>query len=579
MRSLSMPDGCPLPMPLAVILVAAVFDAARAQQAGKLQAEVQPEMPIQHCSKKAGCKKEQGGITVDESWRWIHGVGGYTNCLQGTTWEPTFCPDPATCARNCAAEGADLAAYAKNYGIGPMKDVPDSMELKYVAPGGAVASRVYLTGTDENYKVFKLKNRELTVDIDVSTVPCGLNAALYLIEMQGNGGKGIGNNTAGAKLGTGYCDAQCPRGVKFINGEANSVRWGMVPAKSPSGKTKKDGPVGQYGACCTEMDIFEGNREAAAFTAHPCQAKVQGLYRCNGTEECGDKGSKLLPGLCDKEGCGFNSWRMGDQKFFGKGADFKVDTSKPMTVVTQFITKDGTDTGDLSEIRRIWLQDGKIIKNSKATALGEDDAGRSLTDSECKAQDEAFDASGGAGSGVFGKYGGLKSVGEALDRGMVLSMSIWHDTLGRMLWLDGEKLHLKDKIADPGVSAGPCSFESGDPAELKKKHKDASVKFWNIKYGDIGSTFAAGEPKAKVAGKFEEVSDAGSGDATVHALRRSRSWAERATLPYKVTSYFGVVAAVGACALLAHLVARRSWRWLQSARDPSPCTYAHVVPS
>ena len=32
-------------------------------------------------------------------------------------------------------------------------------------------------------------------------------------------------NTAGAKFGTGYCDAQCPHDVKFINGEANLLDW------------------------------------------------------------------------------------------------------------------------------------------------------------------------------------------------------------------------------------------------------------------------------------------------------------------------------------------------------------------
>ena len=41
-----------------------------------------------------------------------------------------------------------------------------------------------------------------------------------------------------------------------------------------------------------------------------------------------------------------------------------VDTEKPMTVVTQFITDDGTDNGDLVEIRRLYLQDGDIIENS-----------------------------------------------------------------------------------------------------------------------------------------------------------------------------------------------------------------------
>ena len=30
---------------------------------------------------------------------------------------------------------------------------------------------------------------------------------------------------AGAEFGTGYCDAQCPHDIKFINGEANLVDW------------------------------------------------------------------------------------------------------------------------------------------------------------------------------------------------------------------------------------------------------------------------------------------------------------------------------------------------------------------
>ncbi len=32
-------------------------------------------------------------------------------------------------------------------------------------------------------------------------------------------------NSAGAEYGTGYCDAQCPHDIKFINGEANVVDW------------------------------------------------------------------------------------------------------------------------------------------------------------------------------------------------------------------------------------------------------------------------------------------------------------------------------------------------------------------
>jgi hypothetical protein len=42
--------------------------------------------------------------------------------------------------------------------------------------------------TDSTYLKFKLKNREFTFDTDVSTLPCGLNGALYFVEMDEDGG-------------------------------------------------------------------------------------------------------------------------------------------------------------------------------------------------------------------------------------------------------------------------------------------------------------------------------------------------------------------------------------------------------
>ena len=40
----------------------------------------------------------------------------------------------------------------------------------------------------------------------------------------------------------------------------------------------------------------------------------------------------------------------------GGGLGFTLDTTQPFTVVTQFITSDGTDSGDLVEIRRSFVQ-------------------------------------------------------------------------------------------------------------------------------------------------------------------------------------------------------------------------------
>ena len=53
---------------------------------------------------------------------------------------------------------------------------------------------------------------------------------------------------------------------------------------------------------------------------------------------------------------------MGVKDFYGTG--MTVDTTKPVTVVTQFITDDGTDTGTLKSIRRFYVQGGKVIPNS-----------------------------------------------------------------------------------------------------------------------------------------------------------------------------------------------------------------------
>lgn len=89
------------------------------------------------------------------------------------------------------------------------------------------------------------------------------------------------------------------------------------------------------------MDIWEANSISAAVTPHVCQTPE--YKRCNGTE-CGD-GDNRYGGLCDKDGCDLNDSRMGNPQFYGPGKT--IDTTKPVTVVTQFLTDDGTANGTL----------------------------------------------------------------------------------------------------------------------------------------------------------------------------------------------------------------------------------------
>jgi cellulose 1,4-beta-cellobiosidase len=50
------------------------------------------------------------------------------------------------------------------------------------------------------YQMFNLVNREFSFDVDVSTLPCGLNGALYFVEMDEDGGESkFPGNKAGAK--------------------------------------------------------------------------------------------------------------------------------------------------------------------------------------------------------------------------------------------------------------------------------------------------------------------------------------------------------------------------------------------
>lgn len=45
-----------------------------------------------------------------------------------------------------------------------------------------------------DYEMFYLKNREFTVEVDVSKLMCGMNGAMYFVETPKNGDWGVGEN-------------------------------------------------------------------------------------------------------------------------------------------------------------------------------------------------------------------------------------------------------------------------------------------------------------------------------------------------------------------------------------------------
>ncbi|KAL0261876.1 hypothetical protein SLS55_003308 [Diplodia seriata] len=447
--------------------------ASRAQQVGTQNAETHPSLTTQKCTTDGGCTDQSTAIVLDANWRWLHTTEGYTNCYTGQEWDTDICSSPEACATGCALDGAD---YEGTYGI---TTDGNALSMKFVTQGSQknVGGRVYLLAPDSEdaYELFKLKNQEFTFDVDVSDLPCGLNGALYFSEMDEDGGMSkYENNKAGAKYGTGYCDTQCPHDVKFINGEANILNW----TKS---ETDVNAGTGQYGSCCNEMDIWEANSQATAVTPHVCNADVVGQVRCNGTD-CGD-GDNRYGGVCDKDGCDYNPYRMGNESFYGSNGS-TIDTTAKFTVITQFITSDNTSTGDLVEIRRKYVQDGTVVENSFADydTLA---TFNSISDDFCDAQKTLF-----GDENDFKTKGGIARMGESFERGMVLVMSIWDDHAANALWLDST-YPVDGDATKPGIKRGPCGTDTGVPADVESESPDSTVIYSNIRYGDIGSTFNA----------------------------------------------------------------------------------------
>jgi cellulose 1,4-beta-cellobiosidase len=203
------------------LLLAAALGGAHGQGVGTNTGETHPGMSWKQCSKGGSCQSKAGKVVLDANWRWTHTQGTTKNCYDGNKWTDA-CSSNADCASKCVLEGAD---YGSTYGI---KAGGNSLALKFVTKhqyGTNIGSRLYLMASDTKYQMFNLLNKEFTFDVELSNVGCGLNAALYFVSMDADGGMSkYPKNKAGAKYGTGYCDAQCPRDIKFIAGEVRAIR-------------------------------------------------------------------------------------------------------------------------------------------------------------------------------------------------------------------------------------------------------------------------------------------------------------------------------------------------------------------
>jgi len=167
---------------------------------------------------------------------------------------------------------------------------------------------------------------------------------------------------------------------------------------------------------------------------------------------------------------------MGDQTFYGPG--MTIDTTKTMTIVTQFITSDGTATGTLSQVVRKYVQNGIVYSTPESSYI----PFNSVSDASCAATKVAF-------ANTAYQQGGLEQMTKVMAEGMVLVMSLWDDTAVGMVWLDSLD-PTNGSASTPGVARGTCSTTSGDVTTDRADYPNAYVTYSNIKVGDIGSTFS-----------------------------------------------------------------------------------------
>jgi len=308
---------------------------------------------------------------------------------------------------------------------------------------------------------------------------CGVNAAVYLVGMDQFGSARHG---AGARYGAGYCDAQCTKKLKFVDGTMN-LDW-------------------TRGSCCAEIDLFEGNKYSQRMTLHPCDSH---RATCTG-ETC--------ESFCDKNGCSLNGYKLGAPNFYSPGGDI-LDSLKPFTLVTQFITEDGTDRGRLVQVSRFFLQEGRRYEAMSP------ELGMSTSDEFCAEQLGAFNQ--------FTAKNGMYKLGEALDRGMVLALSIWEDPETQMRWLDSD-------------GNGPCPNTLTNE-EIREASAHSAATYANFRYGTLGSTQNEVLMKAQIP------------DVPVVSL---------------VEREFGVVPLGAVAAVLASLAAVAGLRWQHTSSRGLP---------
>lgn len=183
--------------------------------------EVHPKLTTYKCTTDGGCVAQNSALVLEASQHKVYQKDNpdYNCGSWGSAPNATACPDEATCQQNCILQG--ISDYSEN---GVVTDGADLTLHMLDADGSQNSPRIYLLNEAEDaYEILRLVGQEFTFDVDMSKLPCGMNSAVYLSEMEARGGQDSSNlAVAGAAYGTGYCDAQCYT-TPFQNGVVSGL--------------------------------------------------------------------------------------------------------------------------------------------------------------------------------------------------------------------------------------------------------------------------------------------------------------------------------------------------------------------
>lgn len=262
-----------------IIIIVTLIRVSSSLDAGSVKENALLSFPI-----TLGTDSVATQLTIDGNWRWVRYATNYSNCFTSSWVCGSQCD-------SCVVEGAgSVADYLSTYGVSV--DGKGGVKLRYVT-GSNVGSRLFLLNQG-SYKLFDVRNKSVSFDVDISQVPCGINHAVYFIEIPQP--PKFKSGKSAAEFGLGYGDSQGPSDIKYYH---NGSQWVVNTAK--------------VSLSAAEFDLAESNNQALQYTGHVCNKT----------------GISVNNNKCDKPGADVNYYRL-------NGKSLGIDFSKNFTIVTEF---------------------------------------------------------------------------------------------------------------------------------------------------------------------------------------------------------------------------------------------------